>query len=92
MGITTDILLQEITIGMAADVGSLARFPKTIGNDSFTREVALTGRDFTAAEALQVGFLSRVIEGSDKKAVLGMCSFLRCSLSGDQPHNSLHLF
>lgn len=56
---------------MAADVGSLARFSKTIGNESFTREVALTGRDFTAAEALQVGFLSCVVEG-DKKAVLGV--------------------
>lgn len=55
---------------MAADVGSLARSPKTFGNESFTREVALTGRDFDASEALQAGFLSRVVEG-DKKAVLG---------------------
>lgn len=55
---------------MAADVGSLARFPKTVGNDSFTREVALTGRDFSAAEALRAGFISKIVEG-DKNAVLG---------------------
>jgi delta(3,5)-delta(2,4)-dienoyl-CoA isomerase len=55
---------------MAADVGSLARFPQTVGNESFTREVALTGRDFSAAEALRAGFISRIVEG-DKEAVLG---------------------
>lgn len=56
---------------MAADVGSLARFPKVVGNESFTREVAFTGRDFGAEEALQVGFLSKVVEGG-RDAVLGM--------------------
>lgn len=55
---------------MAADVGSLARFPKVVGNESFTREVAFTGRDFTAAEALQVGFVSKVVEGG-REGVLG---------------------
>lgn len=61
---------QEIDIGMAADVGSLARFPKVVGNESFTREMAFTGRDFTAAEALQVGFVSKVVEGG-REGVLG---------------------
>lgn len=54
---------------MAADVGSLARFPKIVGNESFTREVALTGREFNAKEALDVGFVSRVVTGG-KEGVL----------------------
>jgi len=70
IGDITSEFEQEIDIGMAADVGSLARFPKTVGNDSFTREVALTGKSFTAAEALSAGFISRIVKG-DHKAVLG---------------------
>jgi delta(3,5)-delta(2,4)-dienoyl-CoA isomerase len=48
---------------MASDVGSLARFPKTVGNDSLTREAGFTGRDFRAKEALGAGFLSRIVPG-----------------------------
>lgn len=48
---------------MAADVGTLQRFPKIVGNESAARELALTGREFGAQEALQIGFLSRVVEG-----------------------------
>lgn len=56
---------------MAADVGTLALFPKVVGNSSFAREAAYTGRDFTAEEALQAGFLSAVIPGKKKEDVLG---------------------
>ena len=40
---------------MAADVGILNRIQKIVGNDSLTRELAYTARDFTADEALQYG-------------------------------------
>jgi delta(3,5)-delta(2,4)-dienoyl-CoA isomerase len=41
----------------------LQRFPKVCGNDSLVRELVLTARDFDSAEALQVGFVSRIVEG-----------------------------
>jgi len=56
----------EVTLGMAADVGGLQRFPKVMGNQSLVRELALSGRRFTAAEALQHGFVSRVLEDKEK--------------------------
>lgn len=36
--------VKEVDIGMAADVGSLQRLPKVIGNNSLVRELCLTGR------------------------------------------------
>lgn len=55
---------------MASDVGSLARFPKTVGNDSFTREAAITAKIFDAKEAERIGFVSRLVPGG-KQEVLG---------------------
>lgn len=54
---------QEVNVGLAADIGSLQRFPKVTGNDSLARELALTGRIFGADEACAAGFVSRVIHG-----------------------------
>jgi len=45
---------------MAADVGTLQLFPTIVGNDSFFREIAYTGRFFTAEEALKNGLVSWV--------------------------------
>jgi len=42
-------------VGLAADVGTLNRIQKLVGNDSLTRELALTARDFTAEEAKEYG-------------------------------------
>lgn len=57
--------IKEIDIGLAADLGTLQKFPKIIGNDSLARELCFTGRRFTAEEALQFGFVSRVSPGRD---------------------------
>lgn len=54
--------IKEVDIGMAADVGTLQRFPKIVGSDSLVRELVYTARKFTAAEALQCGFVSRVFD------------------------------
>ena len=61
---------QEVNVGLAADIGTLQRFPKVVGNDSKAREYALTGRKFSAEEAKQIGFLSEVVPGG-RKEVLG---------------------
>ena len=52
--------IMEVKIGLAADVGTLQRFPKIVGNTSVARELCLTGRTFTANEALSIGFVSRI--------------------------------
>lgn len=46
--------LREVNIGMAADLGSLQRLPRIIGNDSLVRELAYTARNMGASEAKEV--------------------------------------
>jgi delta(3,5)-delta(2,4)-dienoyl-CoA isomerase len=55
--------IKEVDAGLAADIGTLQRFPKIVANDSWTRELCFTGREFSSQEALQQGFLSRVVKG-----------------------------
>jgi len=62
----TKLSIKEVDIGLAADVGTLQRFPRLVGNDSWTRELALSGRFFTASEALEKGYVSYVLESKDK--------------------------
>lgn len=50
--------IKEIDIGMAADVGTLQRLPRIIG-DGMLRELAYTGRTFGAEEARQIGLVNR---------------------------------
>ena len=57
-----------IQTGLAADVGTLQRLPKVIGNDSLVRELAYTARKMYADEAQQCGLVSRVFD--DKEAML----------------------
>lgn len=61
--------IKEVDAGLAADIGTLQRFPKIVSNDSWTRELALTGREFDAQEALQFGFISKIVPGG-KEGVL----------------------
>jgi len=51
--------IQEINIGMTADVGTLQRLPKLIP-DGVARELAYTGRRMPAAEASSVGLVNAV--------------------------------
>lgn len=60
---------QEVDIGLAADIGTLSRLPKIIGNDSAARELAYTARPFSAEEALKLGFISRIF--ASHKEVVG---------------------
>lgn len=54
--------IQEINIGMVADVGTLQRLPKLIGNQGIVREMAFTGRKVLADEALRIGLVNQVFE------------------------------
>ena len=53
--------IRETRMGIVADLGTLQRLPHIIGQ-SWSRELALTGRDFTAEEALQMGLVTRVCD------------------------------
>ncbi len=59
---TADALFQikEVDVGLAADVGTLQRLPKIVGNQSLVRELAYTARALPAAEALQHGLVGAV--------------------------------
>ena len=57
--------IQEINIGMAADVGTLQRLPKII-SDSKMREMAYTGRRMYAEEAKDAGLVSDTFESQEK--------------------------
>jgi delta(3,5)-delta(2,4)-dienoyl-CoA isomerase len=60
---------QEVDIGLAADIGSLAFLPHITGNHSLIRELAYTARPFSAAEAEKIGLLSKVVPGSRDEVV-----------------------
>jgi enoyl-CoA hydratase len=53
--------VQEINIGLAADLGTLQRLPKLVP-EGVARELAYTGRRLPAARALAVGFVNDLFE------------------------------
>ena len=56
--------IRETRMGIIADLGTLQRLPRIIG-EGRTRELALSGRDFSAAEACEMGLVTRVCEGQE---------------------------
>uniref|UniRef100_A0A0N4ZHS5 Delta(3,5)-Delta(2,4)-dienoyl-CoA isomerase, mitochondrial n=1 Tax=Parastrongyloides trichosuri TaxID=131310 RepID=A0A0N4ZHS5_PARTI len=60
--------VKEVDIGMAADVGTLNRLPKIVGNEGWVKEICFTGRNFDSNEALKNGFVNEVHQ--DKNACL----------------------
>jgi len=60
--------IAEVNVGLAADVGTLQRLPKIVGNISMVRELALTGRRFTVQEADKFGMIGKIFP--DKEACL----------------------
>ena len=56
--------IKEIDIGMTADVGTLQRLPKLVG-EGIVRELAYTGRKFDAQEAKEIGLVNRVFESRE---------------------------
>jgi enoyl-CoA hydratase len=56
--------IQEINIGMAADLGTLQRLPKLIP-EGVARELAYTGRRLPAARSLALGLVNEVFADGD---------------------------
>ncbi|XP_053577568.1 delta(3,5)-Delta(2,4)-dienoyl-CoA isomerase, mitochondrial isoform X2 [Bombina bombina] len=60
--------VKEVDVGLAADVGTLQRLPKIIGNRSLVNELAFTARKMMSDEAQSSGLVSRVFP--DKPSLL----------------------
>lgn len=59
--------IKEIDMGMVADLGTLQRLPKLIG-DGLVREMAYTGRNVDGKEAEKIGIVNRSF--TDKETML----------------------
>ena len=67
--------IQEINIGLAADVGTLQRLPRLIP-EGMMRELAYTGRRMPAAEAKEIGLVNQTFATQDEmlEAVRGIAA------------------
>lgn len=64
--------VREIELGMAADIGTLQRLPRIVGNIGWVKDVAYTGRDFGADEALAQGFVQEVLSTQEDAIKRGL--------------------
>ncbi|XP_057568706.1 delta(3,5)-Delta(2,4)-dienoyl-CoA isomerase, mitochondrial [Hippopotamus amphibius kiboko] len=75
--------VKEVDLGLAADVGTLQRLPRVIGNQSLVNELAFTARKMMADEALDSGLVSRVFP--DKEVMLDAVVALAAEISSKSP-------
>src|SRR5271166_4740916 len=75
-------VVREIELGFVADVGTLQRLPKLIG-DGMARELAYTGRPFSGAEAKAIGF-ANCCYGSRDDMMAGVAEIAR-SIAAKSP-------
>ncbi|KAH7338338.1 ClpP/crotonase-like domain-containing protein [Rhizoctonia solani] len=80
----TRFSIKEVDVGLAADIGTLSRLPKVTGNESLLRELAFTAREFGPTEAIQLGMISRVVEGG-RDQVLGVALELAKKITAKSP-------
>lgn len=74
--------IRETKLAMIADLGTLQRLPHIIGQ-GWTRELALTGRDFTAGEALKIGLICRICE--DRKSLYEEARKVAAQIAANSP-------
>lgn len=74
--------LREVKVAIVADLGSLQRLPRIIGEGA-TRELAFTGKDIDASRALQIGLVSEVHETPE--AALEAARKLAREIAGNPP-------
>lgn len=58
--------IREIKIGIVADIGSLQRMTNIVGNKSLMNQYALTGKIFGAQEAMNIGFISDIVQSFEE--------------------------
>jgi len=74
--------IQEISIGMTADVGTLQRLPKLVP-EGIARELAYTGRRMPAARAAEIGLVNEVFE--DQSAMLDGVHQIAAEIASKSP-------
>ena len=74
--------IQEINIGMTADVGTLQRLPKLIP-DGVVRELAYTGARMPAARAKEVGLVNEVY--ADQETMLSAVHEIAAEIASKSP-------
>ena len=57
--------VKEIDLAIVADIGTLQRLPKLIG-EGRTRELAFTGKNISAQEGLDMGLVNAVFETKEE--------------------------
>lgn len=60
------VSVKEIILGFAADIGTLERLPKVVGNESWVKEIVYTGREVRAPEALTQGLFTKMFENQEE--------------------------
>ncbi|KAF2801018.1 ClpP/crotonase [Melanomma pulvis-pyrius CBS 109.77] len=68
----TQFSVKEVDIGLAADIGTLSRLPRAVGNQSWVKDVALSARIFGSEEALRVGLVSGVYKDKSEAVAEGL--------------------
>ena len=68
----TRFAVKEVDIGLAADIGTLSRLPKVVGNYSWVKDVSLSARVFEPEEAYRVGYVSAVYPSKEAAVVEGI--------------------
>ncbi|MDC6700674.1 enoyl-CoA hydratase-related protein, partial [Leclercia adecarboxylata] len=74
--------IKEIDMGMAADVGTLQRLPRIIG-DGMMRELAFTGRTIEGEEARAIGLVNRTY--ADQAALMDAVLELARGIASKSP-------
>lgn len=74
--------IKEIDMGMVADLGTLQRLPKLIG-DGLVREMAYTGRNVEGKEAEKIGMVNRTF--TDKETMLAEVMKLATTIAQKSP-------
>jgi len=75
--------IKEVEIGLAADVGTLQRLPKAVGNDSVVRELAYSCRKLPSDEAKSLGFIGRIFP--DKESMMSAAIELATVIANKSP-------
>src|SRR6201988_2555536 len=74
--------VREVKLAIVADMGSLARLPLIL-NDGHLRELALTGKDISAARAEKIGLVNAVYE--DAEATLAAAHATAAEIAANPP-------
>ena len=74
--------VRETRIAMVADVGTVQRLPRIVG-DGAARELIFTGRDVAAARALQIGLVNELLP--DAEALHARASEVAAEIAAHSP-------